>query len=151
MCLDITSLSAEELRQFIASFRIQLPKDASPLEPPDNAWNGYWKHCSVCRFEHLFPGSPQGDPAVPYCRHCSGKVIWKRPQDIHIMSEPELREYFTQLDRRLNRTVFPKSSRTSNYFKECGLCEYRFLRPRRGDLLPDNYCEHCGSKIIWPT
>ncbi|NTW15308.1 MAG: hypothetical protein HGA38_02960 [Candidatus Moranbacteria bacterium] len=151
MRLDTTGLSTEELRRLITEFRNQLPEDLCPVEPPDNAWNGYWKHCSVCGFERLFPGSPQGDSAAPHCRYCGGEIIWSGPRNILIMSEPELREYFIQLDRRLNRTVSPKNSRTSDYFKECDLCEYRFLRPRRGDLPPDDYCEQCGSKIVWPT
>jgi len=151
MCLDITGTSADELRRLIAYFRNQLPKDTLPVEPPDNAWNGYWKCCSVCGFGRLFPGSLRGDPATLHCPRCGGEVFWNGLWDIYVMSYPELETYLARLKHRLNRTVSPKSSPTSAYYKECDLCKYRFLRPRRGELPPDDYCEHCGSKIVWPT
>lgn len=151
MDLDITGLSADELRRLITNFRNRLPKDTFPAEPPDNAWNGYWKCCSVCGFERLFPGSSRGDPATLHCRHCGGEVLWNGPRNILIMSEPELRVYFQRLDQRLNRIVSPKHSGTSGYYKACDACEYRFLFPGGKNHLPDEYCELCGSKISWPT
>lgn len=149
----IPSLNREELLTRAADLRRRLPPKIIPIEPPNNECNGYWKWCPDCGDHFLFPGNDH-DPPTLHCAGCGAKVAWTPEQlkepNIVAMSYQALREYVATLEKRIVKKVPLTKSSTSDYFKECAACGYRFISPGSKTYPRNKYCKQCGMELIWP-
>jgi uncharacterized protein (DUF983 family) len=152
----IANASLEQLREFAGTLIARFPKRVIPREPPNNEYNGYWKHCPECGHERLFPGCECGEQPDCHCERCGSELAWNPDtgrypvRDVFAMTEQELRDYCEELRTLTPKKVAPIRSKTSNYFKRCPVCDYCFVFAGNERHAPAKHCERCGSEFFWP-